>query len=96
MENYELYHAGVKGMKWGVRKAKPQTSSGKTKGSSKQDESIKRTKRLVVGTYLAGIAVGALGGMSIQRIRDSKYVTRGKVFTGMWDSRIKSKYGVSL
>ena len=24
MENYELYHAGVKGMKWGVRKARRQ------------------------------------------------------------------------
>lgn len=41
--NYELYHAGVKGMKWGVRNDKKTASTGRRK--SKSTVVTKTTKR---------------------------------------------------
>ena len=40
----ELYHAGVKGMKWGVRKQKSPT--GSTKSAGKQDGQSNKTSKL--------------------------------------------------
>lgn len=46
MENNEfLYHHGVKGMKWGVRKDRVKTSMSKRRAQNKQLRSIKKKRR---------------------------------------------------
>lgn len=44
MEN-ELYHYGVKGMKWGVRKSRSSFRKNKTKGWSKEAKEADRIKK---------------------------------------------------
>lgn len=49
MENrYELYHHGVKGMKWGVRKAKAPTADIKpSRGTKRLQKAIDRQQKVV-------------------------------------------------
>lgn len=71
---YEIYHAGVKGMKWGVRKAKPKTSSGRTKRVSSSDAAYvdaykqkqERAKRIRSrGATAAAASIGVIGGATV-------------------------------
>ena len=68
MIEYELYHHGVKGMKWGVRKdkkaANKSTRSVKTSKPEVTDEKKKaaRKKALKITGYVAAtVAISALG-----------------------------------
>lgn len=48
MENNELYHHGVKGMRWGIRKDRKKSSSTRSKNESEEkEESNGRVKRLI-------------------------------------------------
>lgn len=65
MNNYELYHYGVKGMKWGVHKA------------VEYDWSNKVTKGQVDGSdYKKRIYSYNSGGSNLERERNKKYSTR--------------------
>lgn len=59
----ELYHFGIKGMKWGVRRFQrrdgTRTSAGKKRYSSKDSQARKeRIKRIAKGAAIAGLAIG--------------------------------------
>lgn len=66
--NDELYHHGVKGMKWGVRRQRAVTSSGRTRTASRSDNlrsklSDPKTKERVKKG--AKIAAKVLGGAAL-------------------------------
>ena len=75
----ELYHYGVKGMRWGHRKARPIATTGRRSASSKnkgykntpeyQAKVAKRKKALKVGAAVVGTALAAYGTYKL-----SKYV----------------------
>lgn len=55
MNNYELYHHGVKGMRWGVRKDRSSTTSHKST-SSRKGLSPGAKKAIKISLQLAGTA----------------------------------------
>lgn len=80
---YELYHAGVKGMKWGVRKAKPQ-ASGTRPGNAKADQKVAKKRlttgqKVAIGAAIAGTALAAVGAYKLAKIYGPKL--RAKYYT---------------
>ena len=77
MENNELVHWGVKGMKWGRRKSKRTTDDNdpmpKTNKTSKKGSKTSRGRKAVIGSMaaLGTIAVSALV------IRKTSQIDRG-------------------
>ena len=73
MYSSKLYHYGVKGMKWGVRRyRKPDTT--RTRSKNKTDDSTekrgltdKQKKVILVGSAAAAISLAAIGGMYIYK-----------------------------
>ena len=68
--NGELYHHGVKGMKWGVRKDKYKAMNRQQRKAARKkyyetDEGKihKITRNTVIGTILGGPVVGAVAGL---------------------------------
>ena len=93
---YELYHYGVKGMKWGVRKSDYKTMSkherAVTRSIHMSKTKAKREER-AIGTAIAtgvmglpGIGLIALGGMKMSEARQNKQLKkirdRGKNYVG--------------
>lgn len=74
----ELYHHGVKGMKWGVRKRKPYVKNG-LYYSVKSDKMLDKTARLEKKLRDAKAAGNASRAMKLQRKRD-------KAFTRLYDN----------
>lgn len=68
MNEYELYHYGVKGMKWGVRRFQKKdgtlTSEGKKQRSRLTD---KQKKYIKVGATVAGTALVAYGAYKLHK-----------------------------
>lgn len=58
----ELYHYGVKGMKWGVRRArKTSPRSKKPKSKEQQIKSIQKTRKVARAAKLGSYALNAIG-----------------------------------
>lgn len=80
MNNDELYHFGIKGMRWGRRKAKQQTID--TPSESKPKTIL--GKKTMIGTAAAGVGAAAIGagllGVKLGPKKGSKLVV-GSVLT---------------
>lgn len=78
----ELYHAGVKGMKWGVRRFQKKdgslTSAGKkryddSQPKSEQDQKKSRVKKVAIaGGVIAGTALAAFGAYKLNKAINDK------------------------
>lgn len=75
----ELYHHGVKGMKWGVRKKSYYNVSGKrSKRESQTDEEYAKIKRekvkkaVKIGAAVAGTALAVYGGYKLSQYAKNK------------------------
>lgn len=71
--DYELYHHGVKGMKWGVRKKSPPNQSSKKRDkrrlvSTKYPNDKKRSNRRVAANIVADMLGGVVGMMSYRQV----------------------------
>lgn len=56
---YELYHHGVKGMKWGIRKDRKKGGESRRSSSSGNSDRNKRIAKAVVGMAVMGTTVAA-------------------------------------
>lgn len=71
--NNEIYHAGVKGMKWGVRKAKSQKSNRVANGKARAKKAL---------STLSHIAITSAAVVTLVKAA-KPVVERAKVFAGM-------------
>lgn len=83
MSNYiivydELYHAGVKGMKWGVRNDKKKTSGG-----NRQSTQVTKTKTRGNTTTISSRSGSQKAKLTVNRDRGAKLVAKSK------DAKIK-------
>ena len=82
--NDELYHYGVKGMKWGKRKATYESASsnkgGKTSnqsnGNKESQRKAKIKKAAIIGASVAGTALAAYGGYKLSKLAKEKAFTK--------------------
>lgn len=65
MTENELYHYGVKGMKWGVRRNRSLSTGNPKKASSNKSEAQARREKIkkatIIGTAVVGTALAAYG-----------------------------------
>ena len=65
MTENELYHFGVKGMKWGVRRNRSLSKGSPKKASSNKSEAQSRREKIkkaaIIGTAVAGTTLAAYG-----------------------------------
>lgn len=89
MEDEELYHHGVKGMKWGVRRTKAQlgykTSPKKKKRSSNDDNAVVKTAKK------AGKAIGKAASDANARHKERKEEQRHTKEARARNDRLKNK-----
>lgn len=84
MDNNELYHYGVKGMKWGVRRRRDDAGSSTSRGRSgaNNDKKKRIAKRVAIGVGVAaGAAIATYGAYKISKIvKNKKAVKAGASF----------------
>lgn len=100
-KEFELQHHGVKGMKWGKRKARPQATgigrrggqdddSPEAQAAAKEARRKKAKRALVVGAAVVGTALTAYGAMKLHSIvRDKNYKYRMEQGSKAIDKYIK-------
>lgn len=75
MTENELYHFGVKGMKWGVRRNRSLSKGSPKKASSNKSEAQARREKIKkaakVGIAVAGTALVAYGAYKIYKNKDA-------------------------
>lgn len=72
-QDYELFHYGVKGMKWGVRR-KSRESSDSSNSSTPSNSSPKRRinkKKLAIG-IAAGVGTVAVAGLAVAKVHSGR------------------------
>lgn len=104
--NGELYHAGVKGMKWGVRKARPTATGtgrrGRAQSQNSADMTAKQQARkrraktaLKIGAAAAGTAIAAYGAYRLAAYCGRERIRAGREsINGLLLAATKSVYGL--
>ena len=75
MTNYELYHAGVKGMKWGVRKDKTKTASTTARSGRTPNTTVVKTNKRGTTTITSRNG-NQKAKMTIRRNKGAKIVAK--------------------
>lgn len=101
-KQFELEHHGVKGMKWGKRKARPEAvgtgrrgtsgtaDSSEAQAAAKEARRKKAKRALVVGAAVVGTALTAYGAMKLHSVvRDKNYKYRMEQGSKAIDKYIK-------
>lgn len=73
---YELYHAGVKGMKWGVRNDKSGSSSGSRKPGGSSDATVTKTKKRGNTTTITAKKGSEKAKLTVKKNRGAKLVAK--------------------
>lgn len=80
--NSELHHHGVKGMKWGVRRARKSGGGKRGRGKKKPmtaeeklDKVLKEQKRAKVRRTVGTVA--AIGGLTVAAVGGTRLVAKG-------------------
>ena len=60
MYDTDIYHFGVKGMKWGQRKRRESSSTGRSSGRFRDQITVRRAVGGVVGARVAGVTSALL------------------------------------
>lgn len=97
-KEFELQHHGVKGMKWGHRKARPQSASARSRGtnggddraSTEVEKKARRKKVLKIGAAVVGTALAVYGAKKLHDVvRDKNYKYRMEQGSKAIDQYIK-------
>lgn len=88
----ELVHFGVKGMQWGVRKAR--TSSGSTSGKSRKVKSSDDYKESRALKSKAGKSAKALSNVELQKLNTRLQLEQ--TYSQLTKNRSKMKKGMSV
>lgn len=101
-KKFELQHHGVKGMKWGRRKTRPQstgtgrrgsqanTDSAQSEAARKEARRAKAKKAAKVGAAVVGTALAAYGAKKLHDVvRDKNYQYRMKQGSKAIDAYLK-------
>lgn len=76
--NYELYHAGVKGMKWGVRNDKKGATSSRGHNGSAKNKSVTKTVQRGDTTTITSRSGKQKAKLTVKRNRGAKLVAKNE------------------